>query len=267
MSLPPPPDILKKVVRRKVEEIAERSARVSLAEMARRAASAPAPRGFANALLAKAQAGVPAVIAEFKRASPSKGLLRPEADPAAIAAGYQRGGAACLSVLTDRDFFRGSETDLQVARAACALPVIRKDFIIDPYQVYEARAIGADAILLIAACLTDEQLRELDGLAKQSGLDVLIEVHDGAELERALSIPGPLIGINNRDLRSFEVRLDTTLSLLPRVPPDRLLVTESGILERGDVARLTAHGVRAFLVGEALMRAPDPGQALRDLFG
>lgn len=260
------PDILKKIVARKHEEIAARTRRVSLLELTEMAEALGPPRGFAAALAAQAAAGKAAVIAEIKRASPSKGVLRHDFQPGAIAASYERGGATCLSVLTDHDFFQGSEAALKEARAACALPVIRKDFIVDPYQVYEARVIGADCILLIAACLTDEQLAGLNRLAQGLGLDVLIEVHDGAELARALQIPGRLIGINNRDLRTFRVDLRTTLDLLAQIPDDRLVVTESGILEQEDVRRMQAHGVKAFLVGEAFMRATDPGEALQKLF-
>ena len=225
-----------------------------------------APRGFAAALQARVAVGQPAVIAEIKKASPSKGVLREDFHPAAIARSYERGGAACLSVLTDRDFFQGSDAYLREARAACLLPVIRKDFIFDPYQVLEARLLGADCVLLIAACLDDVRMAELNAQALELGMDVLIEVHDRAELERALPLPGKLIGINNRDLRSFQVSLDTTLGLLDAIPPDRLLVTESGILAAADVALMRAHGVHAFLVGEAFMRAPDPGVALGRLF-
>jgi indole-3-glycerol phosphate synthase len=211
-------------------------------------------------------AGGPAVIAEIKKASPSKGVLRPDFHPAEIAASYAAGGATCLSILTDRDFFQGSETHLIEARAACDLPVIRKDFILDPYQVYEARGLGADCILLIVACLDDTRLAELSDLAAELGLDVLVEVHDAEELTRAIRIPGRLVGINNRNLRSFEVSLETTIGLLDSVPAERLLVTESGILAPGDVARMRRHGVHAFLVGEAFMRAPDPGTELQRLF-
>ena len=240
------------------------------------AQSAPAPlatdqislvrRGFAAALQARVAAGQPAVIAEIKKASPSKGVLREDFHPADIARSYERGGAACLSVLTDRDFFQGCDEYLQEVRAACRLPLIRKDFILDPYQVLEARLLGADCILLIAACLDDSRMADLNAQALELGMDVLIEVHDRAELERALSLPGQLIGINNRDLRSFQVSLDTTLGLLDAIPPDRLLVTESGILTVDDVALMRAHGVHAFLVGEAFMRAADPGAALGQLF-
>jgi len=261
------PDILKKICHRKVEEVYARAERVPLAELKARMADAPPLRGFAAALESRLAGGSPAVIAEIKRASPSKGVLREDFRPAEIAASYARGGAACLSVLTDQDFFQGCDAFLQEARAACPLPVIRKDFIIDPYQVFEARAIGADCILLIVACLDDGALRDLSGLAEDLGMDVLVEVHDAAELARALAVPGRLVGINNRNLRTFEVSLETTLGLLGSVPKDRLLVTESGILGRGDVALLRARGVNAFLVGEAFMRAPDPGAELRRLFG
>jgi indole-3-glycerol phosphate synthase len=259
------PDILKKICHRKVEELAARAARCPLAEVRARAADAGATRGFADALVARVAAGSAAVIAEIKKASPSKGVLRADFRPAEIARSYERGGAACLSVLTDVDFFQGADADLGEAREACALPVIRKDFIIDPYQVYEARAIGADCVLLIVACLGDQALADLAGLARSLGMDVLVEVHDGAELERALRVPGRLLGVNNRNLRTFEVRLETTLDLLGAVPPDRLLVTESGILAPGDVALMRSRGVHAFLVGEAFMRAEDPGAALARL--
>jgi indole-3-glycerol phosphate synthase len=211
--------------------------------------------------------GRPAVIAEVKKASPSKGLLRDPFEPAEIAVSYARHGATCLSVLTDERFFQGSAAYLQQARAACPLPVLRKDFLIDEYQVVEARAMGADAVLLIAACLDDAPMAAMEACAMELGLDVLVEVHDAAELERALKLKTPLVGVNNRNLRSFEVSLQTTLDLLPRLPPDRLLVTESGIAAPTDVQRLRAAGVRAYLVGEAFMRAPDPGQALATLFG
>ena len=260
-------DVLSRILARKVEELAERCARAPLAEVIARAADAPAARGFARAIEAKIAAGHAAVIAEVKKASPSKGVLRADFRPAEIAASYERGGAACLSVLTDVDFFQGHDDYLLQARAACALPVLRKDFTVDDYQVFEARASGADAILLIAACLDDAQMADLEAVAVALGLAVLVEVHDGDELDRALRLKTPLLGINNRNLRSFEVTLDTTLGLLPRVPPDRLLVTESGILAPADVQRMRGAGVNAFLVGEAFMRAPDPGQALGTLFG
>ena len=259
-------DILDRILARKVEEIAERSALTPLAELVARCSDLADTRGFAAAIESRIDAGQPAVIAEVKKASPSKGVIRAEFDPAAIARSYESGGAACLSVLTDADFFQGSEVYLGQARAACALPVLRKDFTIDPYQVYEARAIGADCILLIVAALDDERLLELSLLAAELDLDVLVEVHDEDELERALELPAPLIGVNNRNLRSFEVSLETTLRLRARVPAERLLVTESGIATRADVARLRAAGVDSFLVGETFMRASDPGTALRELF-
>jgi indole-3-glycerol phosphate synthase len=261
------PDILKKIVARKAEEVIARRERVPLADLIARLDQAAPIRGFADALADRIAAGGAAVIAELKRASPSKGLLREDFRPAGIAASYERGGAACLSVLTDIDFFQGSDAYLLEARAACALPVIRKDFIIDPYQVYEARAIGADCILLIVACLSDARLKELAGLAQGLGMDVLVEVHDRVELERALRVAGRLIGINNRDLHTFDVSLETTLALVDLVPADRILVTESGILRREDVALMRSRGVDAFLVGEAFMRAPDPGAELARLFG
>jgi indole-3-glycerol phosphate synthase len=223
-------------------------------------------RGFANALVSRISAARTAVIAECKRASPSKGLLREPFEPAAIAASYEQGGAACLSVLTDEQFFRGSIEDLIAARSACLLPVIRKDFIIDAWQIAQAGAMGADAILLIVAALDLAQLIDLEAAAIDMGLDVLVEVHDPYELERALRLRTPLVGINNRNLRTFEVSLDVSLGLRNEVPPDRVLITESGILARADVERMRTHAVYGFLVGEAFMRAPDPGQALQTLF-
>lgn len=263
MSLP---TVLEKIVARKVEEVAERRARAPLAEVEALARAADAPRGFARAMQAQAARKQAAVIAEVKKASPSKGVLREHFAPAEIARSYEEGGATCLSVLTDVDFFQGGDAYLQEARAACQLPVIRKDFLIDPYQVVEARALGADCVLLIAACLEDGQMRELAATAKDMGLDVLVEVHDGAELERALQLEAPLLGINNRNLHTFDVSLETTLDLLPRVPRDRLVVTESGILTRADVELMEISGVYAFLVGEAFMRAENPGAELRRLF-
>ncbi|MEW8027452.1 MAG: indole-3-glycerol phosphate synthase TrpC [Candidatus Thiodiazotropha sp.] len=260
------PDILLKITRRKRQEISERASLRSIAELQGLLTQASEPRGFADSIARKLAAGESGVIAEIKKASPSKGILREDFQPAQIARSYAQGGAACLSVLTDIDFFQGSDQYLQQARAICSLPVIRKDFIIDPYQVYEARSIGADCILLIAACLDDVQLKGLNDLAHQLGMDVLIEVHDGDELQRALQVDNRLIGINNRNLRTFEVSLDTTLELLPMIPPDRIVVTESGILTGEDVALMRSHRVNAFLVGEAFMRAEDPGAKLAQLF-
>jgi indole-3-glycerol phosphate synthase len=259
-------DILERIVAVKRDEIAAAKARRGGASLRADAEGRRDTRGFVAALRAKIADGKPAVIAEVKKASPSKGVLREHFVPAEIAASYERGGAACLSVLTDEQFFQGSVAYLQQARAACALPVLRKDFMVDAYQVFEARAMGADCILLIAACLDDAQMAGLEAQAHALGMDVLVEVHDGAELDRALRLKTPLVGINNRNLRSFEVTLDTTLALLPQVPTDRLLVTESGILARADVRRMRDANVNAFLVGEAFMRAPDPGAALADLF-
>ena len=257
--------ILETILARKREEVEAARAAAPLAEMQRRAAAAPPPRDFVGALRAKSAAGRPAVIAEVKRASPSKGLLRADFDPAAIARSYEKGGAACLSVLTDRDFFQGDAAHLSAARAACALPVLRKDFLVEPYQVYEARAWGADAVLLIAAALARQDMRGLEAVARSLGMAVLVEIHDAGELEAALSLETPLLGINNRNLRTFETRLETTLDLLPRIPAGKLVVTESGIATPEDVARFVARGVPAFLVGEAFMRAADPGEALRKL--
>ena len=265
-------DILDKIVAVKREELAAAQALRSLASWREEAESADARsgerrvRGFEVALRQKMAAGRAAVIAEVKKASPSKGVLRENFLPAEIAASYAQHGAACLSVLTDERFFQGCAAYLQQARAACTLPVLRKDFMIDEYQVVEARALGADCILLIAACLGDRQMADLEAAALALGMDVLVEVHDGDELERALRLKTPLLGINNRNLKTFEVTLDTTLELLSRVPAGKLLVTESGILARADVQRLRASDVQAFLVGEAFMRAPDPGVALAALF-
>jgi len=259
-------DILATICRRKHAEVAERSARVPLAELRARALDLPACRGFADALHARIGAGAAAVIAEIKKASPSQGVIRADFKPDAIARSYADAGAACLSVLTDIDYFQGADDYLRMARAACALPVLRKDFTIDAYQVVEARVLGADCILLIVAALDDDALVMLSSLAMELGMDVLVEVHDLDELERALQVPVPLIGINNRNLRSFAVSLDTTLAMKDAVPSDRLLVTESGIHARADVQRMRAAGVHAFLVGEAFMRAPDPGAELARLF-
>ncbi|MGN0922829.1 Indole-3-glycerol phosphate synthase [Ectopseudomonas mendocina] len=261
------PTVLEKIVARKFEEVAARRAQVSLAEVEAAARSADAPRGFARALLEQAARKQPAVIAEIKKASPSKGVLRADFVPADIARSYEAGGATCLSVLTDIDFFQGADQYLQQARAACALPVIRKDFMVDPYQIAEARALGADCVLLIVSCLDDVRMAELASVAKEVGLDVLVEVHDGAELERALkTLDTPLVGINNRNLHTFDVSLETTLDLLPRIPRDRLVVTESGILNRADVELMEINEVYAFLVGEAFMRAESPGSELQRLF-
>ncbi|SDY61062.1 indole-3-glycerol phosphate synthase [Lysobacter sp. yr284] len=259
-------DILNKIIARKHEEIQQRT-RVRPLEDLRARARAQAPaRGFVQAIRDKHAAGQAAVIAEVKKASPSKGVIRADFRPAEIARSYQAGGAACLSVLTDVDFFQGSNAYLAEAREACTLPVLRKDFTVDPYQVYEARAIGADAILLIVAALEDGPMIEMAGLAMDLGMDVLVEVHDIDELERALQTDCELIGVNNRNLRTFEVSLDTTLALRGAVPRDRTLVTESGIATAGDVARMREAGVETFLVGESFMRERDPGTALQRLF-
>ncbi len=260
-------DILDKIIAVKREEVAAATKRKSLAVVRADAESRVLTRDFVGALKAKIAAGKPAVIAEIKKASPSKGVLREDFIPADIAQSYAEHGAACLSVLTDVQFFQGEVDYLKQARASCQLPVLRKDFMVDPYQIYESRAMGADCILLIAACLDDAQMKDLEAIARSLDMAVLVEVHDGAELERALKLQTPLIGINNRNLKTFEVTLDTTLSLKAQVPADRLLVTESGILNRDDVLRMGAAGVNAFLVGEAFMRAPDPGEALAALFG
>ena len=260
------PDVLRKICARKVEEVAERRAQASVADLEARIAEQSPPRGFANALLTRSASGGTAVIAEVKKASPSKGVIREDFHPAQIARQYEEGGATCLSVLTDRDFFQGGEAYLQAARENCALPVLRKDFTVDAYQVAEARSIGADAILLIVAALQKTQLHELANAAAHYGLDVLVEVHDADELEQALELSTPLVGINNRNLRDFTTSLDTTLSLLDRIGDDRLVITESAIHSRDDVALMRNAGVNAFLVGEAFMRAENPGQALQELF-
>ena len=263
-------DILQKIVAVKHQEIAAalpvRPLATVRAEAEARNRDLADVRDFVGALRRKIEAGHAGVIAEVKKASPSKGVLREHFVPADIAASYARHGAACLSVLTDAQFFQGSAAYLQEARAACELPVLRKDFMVDAYQVYEARAMGADCILLIAACLDDAQMADLEACAHELGMAVLVEVHDGSELDRALKLRTPLVGINNRNLRTFEVTLDTTLGLLPRVPADRLLVTESGILSAADVQRMRSANVHAFLIGEAFMRQPDPGVALATLF-
>ncbi len=264
-------DILQRILDRKVQEIAERSARMPMETLRAQLVDAPPTRGFIAAIEAKRAVGKPAVIAEVKKASPSKGVIREHFEPAAIARSYEAGGAACLSVLTDIDFFQGADAYLQQARAACSLPVLRKDFTIDSYQIVEARVLGADCILLIVSALDDVQLSSLYRDAMAVGLDVLVEVHDADELSRALALPPidgrlPLIGVNNRSLRTFEVSLATTLSLKYAVPPDRILVTESGIGTRDDVDWMLAAGVDVFLVGESFMREPDPGAALQRMF-
>ena len=261
------PDILRRILARKVEEISAAAEREPLAALARRAGDADTPRGLRAALARRIEAGEAAVIAEVKKASPSRGVLRPDFDPAAIGRSYATGGAAALSVLTDRDFFQGDPAHLAAAREASVLPVLRKDFVIDPYQVYEARAMGADAVLLIATALGDAAMRELRDLAAHLGMDALIEVHDSAELERALALEPDLVGINNRDLRTFETDTATTTRLRERVPADVLLVTESGIHTAEDVASMRANGVHAFLVGEAFMTVPNAGARLAELFG
>ena len=259
-------DILNKILAVKREEVAAAQAEKSLVTVRAEAEAQPTPRDFVGAIQQKVGAGGTAIIAEIKKASPSKGVIRPDFHPAVIAADYAMHGAACLSVLTDRQFFQGSTEYLKAARAACPLPVLRKDFMIDPYQVYEARAMGADAILLIVAALSDAQMHELEDLALSLGMAVLVESHDASELDRALELKTPLMGINNRNLRTFEVSLDTTLSQLGRIPADRIVVTESGILAPADVALMRQHHVNAFLVGEAFMRAPSPGAELARLF-
>ena len=272
MSHATPSDILARILARKAGEVAERKQRVSRADIFARLDDAPAPRGFAAAIEAKVAAGHAAVIAEVKKASPSKGVIRADFDPAAIARSYEAGGAACLSVLTDVDFFQGADEYLRQAREACSLPVLRKDFIVDGYQVDEARVLGADCVLLILAGLDDLLASDLCVQALELGMDVLAEVHDANEFERALRLPAvagrrPLLGVNNRDLRTFDVTLDTTLALKAMAPAGRRLLTESGVMTADDVARLRGAGVDAFLVGEAFMRADDPGAALRGMFG
>lgn len=262
-----PPDILKKILERKVQEISERSSQVSINELQQRVQQDSSPvRGFVDALRNRISRQQPAVIAEIKKASPSKGVIREDFNPPEIAHSYEQGGAACLSVLTDIDFFQGSDEYLQAARAACSLPVIRKDFIIDPYQVVEARVLGADCILLIVAGLEQGQLIELYQTARELSLDVLVEVHDRNEMERALQLELPMVGINNRDLRSFETSLLTTIDMLDMVPENCFVVTESGIHDRSDVELMQKHGVHAYLVGEAFMRAENPGKELAKIF-
>lgn len=258
--------VLDRILDAKRREVEEAKAKVPMTQIERSAREASPPRGFERSLRARIAEGRPAVIAEIKRASPSKGAIRADLDPARIAASYETHGAACISVLTDRQFFRGSREDLEAARGACGLPVLRKDFVIDPYQVHESRAWGADCILLIMDAAPDALFVELARLAHSLGMDVLVESHDGEQLERALNLPTSLIGINNRDLRSFETRLETTLELVSRIPPDRLLITESGIASAADVKRLREANVSAYLVGSAFMAAEDPGKALETVF-
>lgn len=260
-------DVLQRILAVKAGEVEQARRATPLGALQGLARQQPPARDFVGSLRARLASGKPAVIAEIKRASPSRGVLREPYDPAAIAASFERHGAACLSVLTDAQFFQGHLDHLRAARAACSLPALRKDFTVDPYQVYEARAAGADCILLIVAALEAARMQELEAAADDLGMAVLVEAHDAAELERALALKTPLIGINNRDLRTFETRLETTLDLLGRIPAGRLVVTESGILTPGDVARMREREVGCFLVGEAFMRAPDPGAALGRLFG
>lgn len=263
--MPEIPSILKKILATKAEEIAHRASRLRLADVRAIAADQPDTRGFAARIETLAEAG-PAVIAEVKKASPSAGVIREDFRPAEIAASYEAAGAACLSVLTDEQYFKGSDEYLREARAACAIPVLRKDFLVDPWQVFESRALGADCVLLIVAALSRDQLQELDGLAREAGLDVLVEVHNAREMADALTTGATLVGVNNRDLHTFTTDLGTSERLRPLAPPERTLVTESGINSRDDVARLRACGIDAFLVGEAFMRQEDPGAGLRDLF-
>ena len=260
------PTILKKIIDRKWQEVKERSAKISINELASQAKYSDKSRGFKAALEAKIAAGDPAVISEIKKASPSKGVLREDFVPADIAQSYEQGGAACLSVLTDVDFFQGSDEFLKQARKACSLPVLRKDFMVDPYQIVEARAMEADCILLIVSALSDTQMQELNQCALELGMDVLVEVHDEAEFERAMDLPPNILGINNRNLHTFELSLDTTFNLLPKVPKGTLLVTESGILGPDDVKAMRDKNVHSFLVGETFMRADDPGAHLKKLF-
>ncbi len=259
-------DILARILATKAKELAAARRIRSLAALRAQARDAPPVRDFVGALRGRLASGAPGVIAEIKKASPSRGVLRPIFDPAAIATRYEAGGATCVSVLTDREYFQGGPHDLVAARAACSLPVLRKDFMLDEYQIVESRVLGADCILLIVAAIDDARLAALETAARELGMAVLAEIHDAVELERALRLVTPLIGINNRNLRTFEVELETTLDLLPRVPRERLVICESGILAPADVARMRAAGVHAFLVGEAFMRAADPGAALRALF-
>ncbi|MGZ8182755.1 MAG: indole-3-glycerol phosphate synthase TrpC [Methylobacter sp.] len=261
------PDILKKILDKKAEEVARRRLGMTIANLEEIAGTVERPRGFYNALQSKVLAKKPAIIAEIKKASPSKGVIREDFQPIAIGQDYAMNGAACLSVLTDKEFFQGSEVYLQMVRERCPLPVLRKDFMIDPYQIYEARALGADCILLIVAALADGQMHELSDIATKLGMDVLVEVHNAEELQRALTLDTKLIGINNRNLRTFETSLQTTLDLKADIPADRLIITESGIHTHEDVQLMLDNGIYTFLVGEAFMRAESPGQKMRELFG
>jgi indole-3-glycerol phosphate synthase len=260
------PDILKTIVARKAEEVASRKQRLPLSVLQEIASGTENPRGFARTLQAKVDAKKPAIIAEIKKASPSKGVIREDFKPLEIAQDYAMNGASCLSILTDKDFFQGSEAYLQKAREVCPLPILRKDFMIDPYQIHESRALGADCILLIVAILEDEKMHELASLATELGMDVLVESHDADELTRALTVDTPLIGINNRNLRTFDTSLNTTLELQQMIPDDRLIITESGIHTQSDVQRMLDYNIYSFLVGEAFMKAPSPGQKMRELF-
>lgn len=260
------PTILTKIIERKHQEVSSRQSRLSLKDVTKKAINNRPARGFAKKLLAQTSLGKAAVIAEIKKASPSKGIIREHFAPAAIAKSYAKAGATCLSVLTDQDFFQGHEDNLKAARAACLLPVLRKDFMVDAYQIYEARMIGADCILLIVSALSDQQLQEFNGLARELGMDVLVEVHSADELERALSLEDALLGINNRNLHTFDVSLETTFSLLPAIPEGRLVITESGIHTPEDVSSMIDKNINAFLVGEAFMRQADPGNGLKSLF-
>ncbi|TAN71120.1 MAG: indole-3-glycerol phosphate synthase TrpC [Methylobacter sp.] len=261
------PDILKKILDKKAEEVARRRTGMTIANLEEIAGGVEGPRGFYNALHSKVLAKKPAIIAEIKKASPSQGVIREDFQPIAIGQDYAMNGAACLSVLTDKEFFQGSEVYLQMVRERCPLPVLRKDFMIDPYQIYEARALGADCILLIVAALEDGQMHELSDIASKLGMDVLVEVHNAEELQRALTLDTKLIGINNRNLRTFETSLQTTLDLKADIPADRLIITESGIHSHEDVQLMLDNGIYSFLVGEAFMRADSPGQKMRELFG
>jgi len=260
------PDILKRILDKKIEEVAKRKLGMTVANLQEIAETVEKPRGFYNALQEKVLTKKPAIIAEIKKASPSQGVIREDFQPVAIGQDYAMNGAACLSVLTDNEFFQGAEVYLQMVRERCPLPVLRKDFMIDPYQIYEARALGADCILLIVSALTDEQMQELSDTATQLGMDVLVEVHDAGELQRALKLDTKLIGINNRNLRTFETSLQTTLDLKAQIPADRIVITESGIHTHDDVQLMLDNGIYAFLVGEAFMRAESPGQKMRELF-